>query len=62
TIVLRVIDNGCGFDVEDVMGKDMEEFNMGITTIKELVDIMKGDLQIVSKSPKGTSLTIAVPC
>ncbi len=62
TIALRVIDNGHGFNVEDIWEKGTEEFKLGITTIKEMVDIMRGNFQIVSKINKGTTLYINVPC
>ena len=62
TIVMRIIDNGHGFNVEDIWEKETEEFKLGITTIKELVDLMRGNFQIISKLNKGTTLTISVPC
>jgi len=60
-IYLRITDNGRGFNVEDVLRKGVDELKMGITTIKELTNIMNGDLQIISKISKGTSLVIKVP-
>ncbi len=60
-IVLRVVDNGRGFNVEDVWGKELEEFKLGITTIKEMVDIMRGNFHIISKLNKGTTLLISIP-
>ena len=62
TIVMRIIDNGQGFNVEDPWEKETEEFKLGITTIKELVDLMRGNFQIFSKINRGTILTISVPC
>ncbi|NUO07836.1 MAG: hypothetical protein HUU08_04010 [Candidatus Brocadia sp.] len=55
-------DRGHGFNVEDIWEKGAEEFKLGITTIKEMVDIMRGNFQIVSKINKGTTLYISVPC
>lgn len=60
-IYLRVTDNGCGFNVEDVLKNGVDEFKMGLTTIKELTSIMKGNFQIISKISKGTRLVINVP-
>ena len=54
-------DNGKGFNVEGVFGHDMSEFSMGMTTIKELVNIMNGNLQIISELSKGTSFIIKLP-
>ena len=59
--ILCFSDNGKGFNVEGVIGNDMSEFNMGMTTIKELVSIMNGHLQIISETSMGTSLIIKVP-
>lgn len=61
SIFLRIMDNGRGFNVDDVLMKGVDEFKMGITTIKELTNIMKGSFQIMSKISKGTSLVIKVP-
>jgi sensor histidine kinase regulating citrate/malate metabolism len=47
--------------VEDVFDNVVGEFNMGITTIKELVNIMNGHLQIISEISKGTSFIIKLP-
>ena len=60
-IVLRIVDNGRGFNVEDVWEKELEEFKLGITTIKEMVDIMRGNFHIISKLNKGTTLLISIP-
>ena len=54
-------DNGKGFNTEGVFDNDMGEFNMGMATIKELVNIMNGHLQIISESTMGTSLIIKIP-
>lgn len=60
-LVLCFSDNGKGFIVEDVFDNVVGEFNMGITTIKELVNIMNGHLQIISEISKGTSFIIKLP-
>ncbi|MCR4290859.1 MAG: HAMP domain-containing protein [Candidatus Scalindua sp.] len=59
--ILCFSDNGIGFNVESVIGNDMSEYHMGMTTIKELVNIMNGHLQIISESSMGTSLIIKIP-
>ena len=59
--ILCFSDNGRGFNVKGVFGNDMSEFSMGMTTIKELVNIMNGHLQIISEISKGTSFTIKLP-
>jgi len=59
--VLCFSDNGKGFNTEGVFGNDMSEFSMGMTTIKELVNIMNGHLQIISEPSMGTSLIAKIP-
>ena len=59
--ILCFSDNGKGFNVDGVFGNDMSEFSMGMTTINELVNLMKGHLQIISEVSMGTSLIIKVP-
>lgn len=59
--VLCISDNGSGFNVEDVLEKDKDEFKMGLTTLRELVNIMRGKMQIISELSKGTSLIIKLP-
>ena len=54
-------DNGKGFDAESTFDNDLREFSMGMTTIKELVNIMNGNLQIISEFSMGTSIIIKIP-
>ena len=60
-IVLHIFDNGSGFNIDNVLKNSADEVRMGLTTIKELVDIMNGDLQIDSELLRGTNLIIKVP-
>lgn len=59
--ILYISDNGNGFDVKSVFGENEDAFKMGLTTLKELVNIMRGKLKIISELSKGTSLIIKVP-
>ena len=59
--VLCISDNGGGFNVENVIGENEDAFKMGLTTLKELVHIMRGTLKIISELSKGTSLIIKLP-
>jgi signal transduction histidine kinase len=59
--VLCITDNGSGFDVKNVLGKSEDAFKMGLTTLRELVHIMRGKLNIISELSKGTSLIIKLP-
>ena len=59
--VLCISDNGSGFEVKNVLGKSEDAFKMGLTTLRELVHIMRGKLNIISELSKGTSLIIKLP-
>ena len=59
--VLCISDNGGGFNVENVLGRNEDAFKMGLTTLRELVHIMRGNLKIISELSKGTSLIIKLP-
>ncbi|MEE8596412.1 MAG: HAMP domain-containing protein [bacterium] len=59
--VLCISDNGSGFNVKNVLGKSEDAFKMGLTTLRELVHIMRGKLNIISELSKGTSLIIKLP-
>jgi len=59
--VLCISDNGGGFNVENVLGKNEDAFKMGLTTLGELVHMLRGNLKIISELSKGTSLIIKLP-
>jgi two-component system sensor histidine kinase DegS len=56
---LVVRDNGRGFDVEKVL-KDPERKGYGLLGIRERVQLLNGELEIISSPGKGTTLMVGV--
>ncbi|MGQ9513072.1 sensor histidine kinase [Thermodesulfitimonas sp.] len=56
---LVVRDNGKGFDVEKVL-KDLERKGYGLLGIRERVQLLNGELEIVSLPGKGTTIMVSV--
>ena len=57
-LVMRIIDDGRGFDYEK---ERLMRTGLGLSTIAERVDLMKGRLYIKTRKDMGTDLTIEVP-
>ncbi len=60
-IILRIKDDGIGFNVKDQSIRALSEKRMGLRTMEERVSILHGKLKIESRSDKGTNITIEVP-
>lgn len=56
---LVVRDNGRGFDVAKVF-KDPERKGYGLLGIRERVQLLNGELEIISSPGKGTTLTVSI--
>jgi signal transduction histidine kinase len=54
---LNLTDDGVGFDVNSIENKD----GLGIKNIKERVQQMIGNVQLISKDGKGTQYHISIP-
>ena len=61
-IILRIEDNGKGFDVERRLAKALKEKRMGLSNMEERVSLLKGTMNIKSQPSKGTRIFIEVPC
>jgi PAS domain S-box-containing protein len=61
-IILRIEDNGQGFDVERRLASSFKEKRLGLSSMEERVRLLQGTLRIKSRPSKGTSLFIEVPC
>lgn len=57
TVVLRVVDNGVGFDME----QQEKAGSYGLTNIKERAESVGGTIKIISFKNEGTSVEIRVP-
>jgi len=61
-IILRIEDNGQGFDVERRLASSFKEKRMGLSSMEERVSLLEGTMRIKSRPSRGTSLFIEVPC
>jgi signal transduction histidine kinase len=60
-IILRVEDNGRGFDVQARAAAAGQEKRMGLRSIQERVTLLNGEMKLQSKSGQGTKVTIKLP-
>ncbi|MBW1903060.1 MAG: PAS domain S-box protein, partial [Deltaproteobacteria bacterium] len=60
-ILLRISDDGKGFDVEERMRQIDSNKKMGLRSMEERVLLLKGKMTIQSKSAEGTKILIEVP-
>lgn len=59
--IVRVADNGVGFDVESVQAKYVERGSFGMMNMEERAEMIGGRLVLQSQPGKGTVVTVAVP-
>lgn len=57
-ILLEIVDDGIGFDIETVKNK---ERHFGLFIMKERVEMMSGNLEIVSNEENGTKVIVQIP-
>ena len=60
-IILRIEDNGSGFDAEDRLHESVKEKRMGLRSMEERINLLQGTMSIQSRSLKGTKILIEVP-
>jgi signal transduction histidine kinase len=60
-IILRIKDNGRGFDVKAWAAVTGREKRMGLRSMQERVTLMNGKLKLQSKPGQGTKVTIKLP-
>ena len=61
-IILRIEDNGKGFDVESRLARSIKEKRLGLSSMEERVSLLEGTMSIKSQSSKGSRIFIEVPC
>jgi PAS domain S-box-containing protein len=61
-IILRIEDNGQGFDVERCRARSLKDKRMGLSSMEERVSLLEGKMNIRSRPSKGTKILIEVPC
>jgi signal transduction histidine kinase len=60
-IVLRIEDDGRGFDVNDRLASAVEEKRLGLRSMEERVGLLEGEMRIQSRAMEGTRIFIEVP-
>ena len=60
-IILRIEDNGRGFDVERRLARSLREKQLGLSSMEERVNLLEGTMRIHSRPSKGTKIFIEVP-
>ena len=61
-LILRIEDNGRGFDVEERARTAGSEKRMGLRSMTERVNLLRGRMKIQSQLNKGTKIEIKLPC
>ena len=58
---ITVKDDGIGFNTKKILPKKDRRTGFGLFSINERLSYIGGDLEIVSKSRKGTQVSLVVP-
>jgi signal transduction histidine kinase len=61
-IILRIEDDGKGFDVQARESALDGEKRLGLRSMKDRVKLLQGDIRITSRLGKGTKIFIKIPC
>jgi signal transduction histidine kinase len=60
-VLVRVADNGVGFDVDAVQDKYVERGSFGMVNMHERAELIGGSLKLESRPGKGTAVLVTVP-
>jgi len=60
-IILRIEDDGEGFDVKDRLASAVKEKRLGLRSMEERVGLLEGEMRIQSRAMEGTRILIEVP-
>jgi two-component system NarL family sensor kinase len=60
-IILRIEDDGKGFDVEGHLLRALDEKRMGLQGMEERGNLLNGKLRIQSRLGEGTRISVEVP-
>ena len=60
-IILRINDDGKGFDVKERLANALNEKRMGIRSMEERVNLLQGNIEIQSQPMQGTKISIKIP-
>jgi len=62
SIILRIEDDGIGFDPEKRLSASIREKRMGLCSMQERASLLGGKMRIQSQPGRGTEIHIEVPC
>jgi len=60
-IILRIIDDGKGFDVKKRLADALDEKRMGLRSMEERVHLLQGRFEIQSRPAQGTKILTIIP-
>ena len=60
-IILRIEDNGRGFDVKKRLATITKEKRMGIRSMEQRVKLLQGEMELQSRPMQGTKISIKLP-
>ncbi len=60
-LIIRIEDDGVGFDVEEQLRKGIRKKKLGLRCIQERANLMGGELKIKSIKGKGTQVVLEIP-
>jgi signal transduction histidine kinase len=60
-IILRIEDDGKGFDVEGRLPRASKEKRMGLASMEERGSLLNGNLRIQSRLMEGTKILVEIP-
>lgn len=58
---IEISDNGVGFDMNEVERESVEKESTGILNMKKRAKLLNGNVYIVSRRDKGTTVSITIP-
>lgn len=61
-IILRIEDDGKGFDVNQRLLEASKEARMGLHSMQERVHLLDGNIQFHSRPMEGTRIVVEIPC
>lgn len=61
-LTLTITDNGCGFNVAEVLNNPEPVQKVGLVGIRERAELLSGSFKIQSRPGSGTRLTVKIPC
>ena len=60
-LIIRIEDDGKGFDVQNRMAEALDEKRMGLRSMQERINLLNGSLEIQSQANRGTKIVARIP-